>query len=110
MPRSAGRRSSSTASVGSRIPIKRGSWESWRLARATGSRLVLGSAFSDLHPYREQIQGSAREDLISLERVADEVLMRAAAQVEGDSQIETVARHGDPAEVLADAAEEGAPD
>jgi len=32
--------------------------------------------------------------------------MRAAAQVEGDSQIETVARHGDPAEVLADVAEE----
>jgi nucleotide-binding universal stress UspA family protein len=80
--------------------------EAARLARATGSRLVLVSAFSDLHPYREQIQGSAREDLISLERVADQVLMRAAAQVEGDSQIETVARHGDPAEVLADVAEE----
>lgn len=80
--------------------------EAVRLARATGSRLVLVSAFSDLHPYRERIQGSAREDLISLERVADQVLMRAAAQVEGDSQIETVARHGDPAEVLADVAEE----
>jgi nucleotide-binding universal stress UspA family protein len=70
--------------------------EAARLARATGSRLVLVSAFSDLHPYREQIQGSAR----------DQVLMRAAAQVEGDTQIETVARHGDPAEVLADVAEE----
>ena len=80
--------------------------EAARLARATGSRLVLVSAFSDLHPYREQVQGSAREDLISLERVADQVVMRAAAQVEGDSRIETVARQGDPAEVLADVAEE----
>ena len=80
--------------------------EAARLARATGSRLVLVSAFSDLHPYREHIQGSAREDLINLERVADQLLLRAAAQVDGKTQIETVARDGDPAEVLADVAEE----
>jgi nucleotide-binding universal stress UspA family protein len=83
--------------------------EAARLARATGARLVLVSAFSDLHPYREHIQGSAREDLIDLENVAGQLLLRAAAEVDGDSQVETVAREGDPAEVLADvAAEEGA--
>lgn len=83
--------------------------EAARLARATGSRLVLVSAFSDLHPYREHIQGSARENLIGLEKVAEQVLLRAAAYVDESSQVETVARAGDPAEVLADvAAEEGA--
>lgn len=53
--------------------------EAARLARATGSRLVLVGAFSDLHPYREQIQGSAREDLISLERVARRTPMMSAS-------------------------------
>jgi nucleotide-binding universal stress UspA family protein len=80
--------------------------EAARLARATGARLVLVTAFSDLHPYRERIQGSAREDLINLEKVAEQVLLRAAAQVDDHDQVETVARHGDPAEVLADVAAE----
>ena len=47
--------------------------------------------------------------MIDLENVAGQLLLRAAAEVDGDSQVETVAREGDPAEVLADvAAEEGA--
>lgn len=83
--------------------------EAARLARATGVRLVLVTAFSDLHPYRERIQGSAREDLINLEKVAEQVLLRAAAQVDDHDQVEAISRQGDPAAVLADvAAEENA--
>jgi nucleotide-binding universal stress UspA family protein len=81
--------------------------EAARLARLTGARLVIVSAVSDLHPYREQIESSGREDLIQLGAVADQLLMRAAAEAEGDDvEIETVSRQGDPAQVLADVATE----
>ncbi len=81
--------------------------EAARLARSTGARLVVLSAFSDLHPYRERLQSSAREDLIDLGNVSEQVLQRAADAVSGgDLEIETVSRQGDPAEVLADVAEE----
>ena len=73
----------------------------------TGARLVIVSAFSDLHPYREHIESTGREDLIHLGAVADQVLMRAAAAAEGDDiEMETVSRQGDPAQVLADVAKE----
>jgi nucleotide-binding universal stress UspA family protein len=73
----------------------------------TGARLIIVSAFSDLHPYREHIESSGREDLINLGAVADQLLMRAAAAAEGDDvEIETVSRQGDPAQVLADVATE----
>jgi len=55
--------------------------EAASLARSTGARLVLVSAFSDLHPYRERLQGSAREDLIDLGKVSEQVLQRAADAV-----------------------------
>lgn len=81
--------------------------EAASLARSTGARLVLVSAFSDLHPYRERLQSSAREDLIDLGKVSEQVLQRAADSVSGgDLEIETVSRQGDPAAVLADVAEE----
>ena len=81
--------------------------EAASLARSTGARLVLVSAFSDLHPYRERLQGSAREDLIDLGKVSEQVLQRAADAVSGEElQIERVSRQGNPAEVLADVAEE----
>ena len=76
------------------------------LDRATGSRLVLVSAFSDLHPYRERTQGSARETLIDLEKVSDQLLQRARGLIDDDAVVETVSRQGDPAEVLADVAQE----
>ena len=87
---------------------KRAVGEAASLARSTGARLVLVSAFSDLHPYRERLQGSAREDLIDLGKVSEQVLQRAAdAAVNGEElQIETVSRQGNPAEVLAHVAEE----
>ena len=59
--------------------------EAASLARSTGARLVLVSAFSDLHPYRERLQGSAREDLIDLGKVSEQVLQRAADAVTGRS-------------------------
>lgn len=81
--------------------------EAASLARSTGARLVLVSALSDLHPYRERLQSSAREDLIDLGKVSEQVLQRAADAVSGDDlEIETVSRQGDPAEVLIDVAEE----
>jgi nucleotide-binding universal stress UspA family protein len=81
--------------------------EAARLARMTGARLVIVSAFSDLHPYREHIQSGGQEDLVHLGAVADQLLMRAAAEVDGDDiGMETVSRQGDPAQVLADVATE----
>ena len=74
------------------------------LARATGARLVLVSAFSDLHPYRERMRSSARETLIDLEKVSDQVLQRALRLIDDSSEVETVSREGDPAEVLAEVA------
>jgi nucleotide-binding universal stress UspA family protein len=83
--------------------------EAARLAVATGARLVLVSAFSDLHPFRERIESSAREQLIDLEKVAEQLLLRASANVGAGLDVETVSRHGHPAEVIADVArEEGA--
>jgi nucleotide-binding universal stress UspA family protein len=84
----------------------RGVREAARLARMTGARLVIVSAFSDLHPYREHIESSGREDLINLGAVADQLLMRAAAAEGDDLETETVSRQGDPAQVLADVAKE----
>jgi nucleotide-binding universal stress UspA family protein len=75
------------------------------LARATGARLVLVSAFSDLHPYRERTGTSAREGLNDLEKVSDQVLQRALSVIDDGSDVETVSREGDPAEVLADVAQ-----
>lgn len=81
--------------------------EAASIARATGARLVLVSAFSDLHPYRERIQSSARSDLIDLEKVSEQLLQRTAERVGGDSlELDTLSRGGDPAEVLAEVAEE----
>jgi nucleotide-binding universal stress UspA family protein len=80
--------------------------EAARLARLTGARLVLVSAFSDLHPYRERVESSGREDLVHLGAVADQLLMRAAAEAGDDVQVETVSRQGDPAHVLGDVATE----
>jgi nucleotide-binding universal stress UspA family protein len=80
--------------------------EAARLARMTGARLVIVSAVSDLHPYREHVESSGREDLIQLGAVADQLLMRAAAEAGDDVEIETISRQGDPAQVLADVATE----
>ena len=76
------------------------------LARARGAPLVLVSAFSDLHPYRERLQSSAREDLVDLGKVAEQVLQRAAALTDDGLEVETVSRQGDPAEVIAQVAED----
>jgi nucleotide-binding universal stress UspA family protein len=77
--------------------VREASW----LARSTGSKLLIVSAFSDLHPYREHIESSARENLVNLGEVADQLLMRASAEADGDDvEIETASREGDPAEVL----------
>jgi nucleotide-binding universal stress UspA family protein len=83
--------------------VREASW----LARSTGSRLLIVSAVSDLHPYREHIESTAREDLVHLGEVADQLLIRAAAEAEGDHvEIETASREGDPAKVLSDIAAE----
>jgi nucleotide-binding universal stress UspA family protein len=52
-------------------------------------------------------ESSAGEDLVNLGEVADQLLMRAAAEAEGDHiEIETASREGDPAKVLSDIAAE----
>jgi nucleotide-binding universal stress UspA family protein len=80
--------------------------EAARLAIATGARLLLVSAFSDLHPFRERLESSAREQLIDLEKVAEQLLLRAAANIGAGLEVETVSRQGHPAEVIADVARE----
>jgi nucleotide-binding universal stress UspA family protein len=81
--------------------VREASW----LARSTGSRLLIVSGFP--HPYREHTETSAREDLVHLGAVADQLLMRAAREADGDHiEIETASREGDPTTVLSDIATE----
>lgn len=80
--------------------------EATSLARSTDARLVLVSAFSDLHPYRERIHRTAPAGPTELEEVADRLLQSAVGSIEENVEVEAVSRRGDPAEVLADVAQE----
>jgi nucleotide-binding universal stress UspA family protein len=75
------------------------------VARGTGARVHLVTAYPDIPSYRERIGSSAKREPIDLQQVADSVLARAAGTLSG-IEVETHSREGDPAQVIADVANE----
>jgi nucleotide-binding universal stress UspA family protein len=77
------------------------------IAKGTGSRVHLVTAYPDVPTYRETITSSAKAKPIDLREVAESVLARESRAL-GDEGIDvtTHAREGDPAEVIIDVAQE----
>jgi nucleotide-binding universal stress UspA family protein len=75
------------------------------VARGTGARVHLVTAYPDVPSYRERMGSSAKREPIDLQQVADSVLARAAGTLSG-IEVETHSREGDPAQVIAEVAEE----
>jgi nucleotide-binding universal stress UspA family protein len=78
------------------------------VARGSGARVHLVTAYPDIPSYRETIRSSAKAEPIDLREVADAVLARAARELEaeGVEEVETHAQEGDPADVIIQVAEE----
>lgn len=75
------------------------------VAQGTGARVHLVTAYPDIPSYRERIGSSAKRQSIDLQEVADSVLARATGKLSG-IEVETHSREGDPAQVIADVAQE----
>lgn len=77
------------------------------VAKATGARVDLVTAYPDVPAYRETISSSAKAEPINLRQVAESVLAREArALVDQGVEVTTHAREGDPADVIIDVAQE----
>lgn len=77
------------------------------VARGSGARVHLVTAYPDIPSYRETIRSSAKAEAIDLREVADGVLARAARELEAEGvEVEMHAREGDPADVIIRVAEE----
>ena len=77
------------------------------VARGSGARVHLVTAYPDIPSYRETIRSSAKAEAIDLQEVAEAVLARAVREIEAEGvEVETHAREGDPADVIIRVAEE----
>lgn len=77
------------------------------VARGSGARVHLVTAYPDIPSYRETIRSSAKAEAIDLQEVAEAVLARAVGELEAEGvEVETHAREGDPADVIIRVAEE----
>ena len=77
------------------------------VARGSGARVHLVTAYPDIPSYRETIRSSAKAEAIDLREVAEGVLARAARELEAEGvEVEMHAREGDPADVIIRVAEE----
>jgi len=77
------------------------------IAKGTGVRVDLVTAYPDVATYRETISSSAKADPIDLRQVAESVLAREARALEDEGvEVMTHAGEGDPAEVIIDVAQE----
>ncbi|MEK6229532.1 MAG: universal stress protein [Actinomycetota bacterium] len=77
------------------------------VAKGTGARVHVVTAYPDVRSSRETITSSARAEPIDLREVAEGVLARAARKMEGEGvEVETHAREGEPAPVIIDLAQE----
>ena len=75
------------------------------IAKGTGAVVNMVTAFPETH--YEAIASSARQDKVDMVGVAESVLVRARRAVETEGvEIVTHARGGDPAQVIADIADE----
>ena len=77
------------------------------LARGSGARLHMVTAYPDVPSYRERITSSAKRESIQLREVAETVLARTIQKLTDEGiAIETHARDGDPAEAILEVAQE----
>jgi len=81
--------------------------EAAKVAKADGAVLHLVTAYPDIPTYGETIASSAKREPINLRDVAEQVLARTTAELEGAGlDVVTDAREGDPAKVILDVAKE----
>jgi nucleotide-binding universal stress UspA family protein len=77
------------------------------LARGSGARLHVVTAYPDVPSYRERIESSAKRESIELREVAETVLARTVDKLTDEGiAVETHAREGDPAAVILEVAQE----
>lgn len=77
------------------------------LARGSGARLHVVTAYPDVPSYRERITSSAKRESIQLREVAETVLARTVQKLTDEGiAVETHARDGDPAEAILEVAQE----
>jgi nucleotide-binding universal stress UspA family protein len=77
------------------------------VARGSGARVHLVTAYPDVPSFRETIRSSAKAEPIDLREVAETVLGRVAGEIEREGiEVETHAQEGDPAHVILQVAEE----
>jgi nucleotide-binding universal stress UspA family protein len=77
------------------------------IAKGSGARLHLVSAYPDALNYSEAITSSAKREPINLREVAESVLARAEREVEAEGvEVVTHAREGEPAHVIVEVAQE----
>ena len=71
------------------------------IAKGSGARVHLVTAYPDVPAYSEPISSSAKRDPINLHEVAESVVARAAGELASqDVEVETYAQEGDPAQVI----------
>ena len=76
------------------------------VAKGSGARLHLVTAYPDAPAYRERVTSSARNEPIDLREVAERLLARNQRLVESEGvEVETEAREGDPADVIIEVAQ-----
>jgi nucleotide-binding universal stress UspA family protein len=77
------------------------------VARSSGARVHLVTAYPDVPSFREAIRSSAKAEPIDLREVAETVLGRVGGEIEREGlEVETHAQEGDPAHVILQVAEE----
>jgi nucleotide-binding universal stress UspA family protein len=77
------------------------------IAKSEGARLHLVAAFSKRERHWEDLQSTARVQVVDLRQVAEQVLAREAKKAEEQGvEVDWSARDGDPADAILDAAEE----
>jgi nucleotide-binding universal stress UspA family protein len=76
------------------------------VAKGSGARLHLVTAYPDAPSLREPLGGSAKTDAVDLQGAAENVLARGARLAESEGlQVDTEAHQGDPAHVILEVAE-----
>ena len=75
------------------------------IAKGSGARVHLVTAYPDVPAYSEPISSSAKRDPINLHEVAESVVARAAGELASqDVEVETYAQEGEPAQVILEVA------
>jgi nucleotide-binding universal stress UspA family protein len=78
-----------------------------QIAKGSGARMHLVTAYPDAPAYTEGISSSAKREPINLGDVAESVLARAAGELASQGvEVETYAQQGDPANVILEVAQE----